>query len=189
MSLLHSDTLHQTWPWHCVGRDVQLLQEKDNLAFELNFKNAWCEFCCRKAQPIIKRRNIWGEIAEEEIVTLFYLDLTCLKTSVNQTQLLFFAREEKRAFRLPVAIFLSSWNLHYWYCSTLQSIRISNAPRILVFWSHSGNLCLRTQNSLIIHILKLPFISEKKFKTCYKAFYSFAWEFLQIYLCQSLGIG
>ena len=95
MSLLHSDILHQTWPWHCVGRDVQLLQEKDNLAFELNFKNAWCEFCCRKAQPIIKRRNIWGEIAEEEIVTLFYLDLTCLKTSVNQTQLLFFCSGRK----------------------------------------------------------------------------------------------
>lgn len=189
MSLLHSDTFQQTWPWHCVGRDVQLVQEKDNLAFELNFKNAWCEFCCRKAQPIIKRRNIWGEIAEEEIVTLFYLDLTCLKTSVNQTQLLFFAREEKRAFRLPVAIFIPSWNLHYRYCSTLQSIRISNASRILVFWSHSGNLCLRTQNSSIIHKMKLPFISEKKFKTCYKAFYSFAWEFLQIYLCQSLGIG
>ena len=86
-------------------------------------------------------------------------------------------------FFYPLEIYTTDivlhYNLHY----------NSNASRILVFWSHSGNLCLRTQNSLIIYILKLPFISEKKFKTCYKAFYSLAWEFLQIYLCQSLGIG
>lgn len=120
MSLLHSDTFHQTWPWHCVGRDVQLVQEKDNLAFELNFKNAWCEFCCRKAQPIIKRRNIWGEIAEEEIVTLFYLDLTCLKTSVNQTQLLFFLLGKKNEpsdflsrFFYPLEIYTTDIVLHY----------------------------------------------------------------------------
>ena len=146
-------------------------------------------FVAVRLNLLLKDETYEERLRKRKSLLCFILTWPASKPQWIKHNCYFFAREEKRAFRLPVAIFLPSWNLHYWYCSTLQSIRISNASRILVFWSHSGNLCLRTQNSSIIHIMKLPFISEKKFKTCYKAFYSFAWEFLQIYLCQSLSIG